>query len=351
MIWFGTLLYAADPPMPRVALQDPVDRDGARAHRDARSGVRALGMAVRVPIDLERSATAQRPTWKPGSRRIKPAASGCGPSSTCRRIRRASPAGARCSSNGWRGIGGRWPFSNCVSRSRRCRSPRFAIQAAATDLRAAAAAARLAIGGPITAPDNLPLRLIDASVAPYVDLIAVPSRAAADAAIASLKSVGAGRQGGADRAAAAGGSGRRADRADRPARRQPGLRRRGDRRGWRAARARGGGRRVARAGAPAERRGRRHRRRRVVADAERAGTGRLGAGRPPPALREPDVRDVSVLPVRRERRRRSTSRSTCRSKGRRWSSTSPAEARRRPAAIAGTVRRSTCRRRGRAVRC
>jgi hypothetical protein len=55
-------------------------------------------------------------------------------------------------------------------------------------LRAAAPSGRIAIGGPITASDSLPL-LIDANVAPYVDLIAVSSRAAADRALASLKRV------------------------------------------------------------------------------------------------------------------------------------------------------------------
>jgi hypothetical protein len=64
----------------------------------------------------------------------------------------------------------------------------FAIQAAATDLRAAAPAARLAVGGPITASASLP-RLIDASVAPYVDLIAVSSSGLANRSIASVKSV------------------------------------------------------------------------------------------------------------------------------------------------------------------
>jgi hypothetical protein len=64
----------------------------------------------------------------------------------------------------------------------------FAIQAAATDLRAAAPGARLAVGGPIAASESLP-RLIDAGVAPYVDLIAVSSSALANRSIASVKSV------------------------------------------------------------------------------------------------------------------------------------------------------------------
>jgi hypothetical protein len=65
---------------------------------------------------------------------------------------------------------------------------RFAIQAAATDLHATAPSARLAVGGPIAVPESLP-RLIDASVAPYVDLIAVSSRALADRSIASVKGI------------------------------------------------------------------------------------------------------------------------------------------------------------------
>jgi hypothetical protein len=64
----------------------------------------------------------------------------------------------------------------------------FAIQAAATDLRAAAPSARLAVGGPIAAPENLP-RLIDASVAPYVDLVAVSSRDLAARSIAAVKRI------------------------------------------------------------------------------------------------------------------------------------------------------------------
>jgi len=63
---------------------------------------------------------------------------------------------------------------------------RFAIEAAATDLRAAAPSARLAVGGPVAVPERLP-GLIDASVAPYVDLIAVSSRELADRSLASLK--------------------------------------------------------------------------------------------------------------------------------------------------------------------
>ncbi|MEP6916817.1 MAG: hypothetical protein ABJC89_14285, partial [Acidobacteriota bacterium] len=63
---------------------------------------------------------------------------------------------------------------------------RFVVQSAATDLRVSAPSARLAIGGPIAASANL-AQLIDASVAPYVDLVAVTSLASSERAVASLK--------------------------------------------------------------------------------------------------------------------------------------------------------------------
>jgi hypothetical protein len=186
MVWFGSLLYAADPVMPRVALQDPVDAT-ALARIITTIGRPPLEIAVRVPIDLERSTT---PPGDVETRLASYEARGVQlwpvvplPSDQAGAVR-------------WRALLQQW-----IARHRghlavlELRVPEgalpfagFALQAAATDLRAAAPSARIAIGGPITAPDSLP-RLIDASVVPYVDLIAVSSRAAADQALASLKSV------------------------------------------------------------------------------------------------------------------------------------------------------------------
>jgi hypothetical protein len=63
---------------------------------------------------------------------------------------------------------------------------RFVIQMAATDLRVGSASAKLALGGPIVGSTNLP-SLLDATLAPYVDLIAASAREEADRAIVSLK--------------------------------------------------------------------------------------------------------------------------------------------------------------------
>jgi len=64
---------------------------------------------------------------------------------------------------------------------------RFAVETASTDLRVAAAGARLALSGPPVESDERVARLIDASLSPYVDLIAVTSRSAADDVLRALK--------------------------------------------------------------------------------------------------------------------------------------------------------------------
>jgi hypothetical protein len=172
--------------MPRVALQDPVDLT-VLARIITTLGRPPLEIAVRVPIDLERSVTTP-----PADVETRLAAY------EARGVRLWPVVGLPSDQAGairWRTLLQQWlarhrgrlavlelrvteealPFAG------------FAVQAAATDLRAAASA-RLAIGGPITASDSL-ARLIDASVAPYVDLIAVSSRTSADQAVASLKRV------------------------------------------------------------------------------------------------------------------------------------------------------------------
>jgi hypothetical protein len=186
MVWFGSLLYAADPAMPRVALQDPVDAT-TLARIMTTIGGPPLAIAVRVPIDLE------RPTTPPADVETRLA------SYEARGVQLwpvvVLPSD-RAGAARWRTLLQQW-----LARHRshvavlELRIPDealpfagFALQAAATDLRAAAPSARLAIGGPITGSDSL-VRLIDASVVPYVDLIAVSSRASADQALVSLKGV------------------------------------------------------------------------------------------------------------------------------------------------------------------
>jgi hypothetical protein len=186
MVWFGSLLYAADPGIPRVALQDPVDAT-ALTRMMTTMGRPPLEIAVRVPIELEQSTTppadveARVASYEARGARLWPVV--------------ALPSDQAGAAR-WRALLQQW-----IARHRghlavlELRVPEdalpfagFALQAAATDLRAAAPSARIAIGGPITSSDSL-TRLIDASVAPYVDLIAVSSRAAADQALASLKRV------------------------------------------------------------------------------------------------------------------------------------------------------------------
>ena len=57
MTWFGSLLYAADQGIPRIALQDPVDPT-TLARMITTIGRPPLEIAVRVPIELERSTKA-----------------------------------------------------------------------------------------------------------------------------------------------------------------------------------------------------------------------------------------------------------------------------------------------------
>lgn len=182
-MWCGRPLYAADP-APRVALQDPVDAT-TLARIITAFGRSPLEIAVRVPIDLERSTATPAPDVE--TRLAEYEARGV----------QLWPVVAlptdQAGSARWRTLLQQWlgrhrarlavlelgvpdqplPFAG------------FAIQAAATDLRAVAPSARVAIGGPITTGDGLP-RLIDATIAPYVDLIAVPSRASAEQAIRLL---------------------------------------------------------------------------------------------------------------------------------------------------------------------
>ncbi len=295
LLWFGSVPYAADPAMPRVALQDPVDP--AMLSRIVTAlGRPPLGIAVRVPIDLERSAAdvdGRLAAYEARGVRLWPVVD-------------LPPDLAGVAR--WRTLLQQWlarhrahlavlelrvteqalPFAG------------FAIQAAATDLRASAGTARLAVGGPIATPDNLTglQRLIDASVAPYVELVAVSSRASADQAIASLKAVApsvkavlveqrlpidpdAARTLLIDLHVASLASDvvAIAVEGDSPI----------------VEAAVGGLRPLV---AAVDRRGGRDRRRGVVAEAQCPGTGRLGAGPPPPPVREPHVRDVSDLPVR-----------------------------------------------------
>jgi hypothetical protein len=175
--------------MPRVALQDPVD-PAMLGRTVGTIGRPALAIAVRVPIDLEGSATAAAEVetriaaYRAHGLRLWPVID----------LPSDQAGVAR-----WRTLLQQWLAGHrgqvSVLEVRVAAPPApfaaFAIQAAATDLRASAAGTRLAIGGPITAPDRSPglPELVAGGVAPYVDLIAAPSRAAADAAIASLKTV------------------------------------------------------------------------------------------------------------------------------------------------------------------
>ena len=178
--------YAADPPVPRVALQDPVD-PAALSRIVTALGRPPLEMAVRVPIDLDQSAAdvdGRLAAYEGRGLRLWPVVD-------------LPPDLAGVAR--WRTLLQQWLARHrghlAVLELRVTEQAlpyaAFAIQAASTDLRASAGSAPLAIGGPIAASDNVTVlqKLIDGSVAPYVELVAVPSRASADRAVASLKGV------------------------------------------------------------------------------------------------------------------------------------------------------------------
>jgi hypothetical protein len=186
----AAIVHAADPPIPRVALQDPVD-PAMLSRRAPVSGRPTLGIAVRVAIDLEQSAVTP-----PGAADARLAAYEAGG------IRLWPVVGLPPDQAGiprWRTLLQQWlaRHQGHVSVLELRVTPDvlpfagFAVQAAATDLRASAASAQLAIGGPIATPDNLAAlqSLINEGIAPYVELVAVNSRASADRILPALKPV------------------------------------------------------------------------------------------------------------------------------------------------------------------
>jgi hypothetical protein len=64
---------------------------------------------------------------------------------------------------------------------------RFAVAALSTDVRVAAPGAQLALSGGAIERDDNAAKVVDASLAPYVDLVAATSRTAADRALAALE--------------------------------------------------------------------------------------------------------------------------------------------------------------------
>jgi hypothetical protein len=179
-------VLAADGALPRVAFQDP--GDAAVLSRVANAlGPPPVAIAVRVPLDLETAVPqstaveARLAEYETRGMQLWPVVV----------VPEAPEAAAR-----WRGLLQRW-----LARHRghvailelrvddeAMASARPLIQMAATDLRVGGGAARLAVGGPIVASANL-TRLVDATLAPYVDLVAVSSRDGGDRAVEALKRV------------------------------------------------------------------------------------------------------------------------------------------------------------------
>jgi hypothetical protein len=180
----GGLVFAADSPIPRVGLQDPVD-PAVLSRIVTALGRPPLELAVRVSIDLDQAA---------------PDVQGRLAAYEARGLRLWPVVDLPADLTGiprWRTLLQQWlarhrghlAVLELRVTTRALPFAAFAIQAASTDLRASAGSALLAIGGPVADSDDVTdlQGLIDASVAPYVELVAVSSRASADRAVASLK--------------------------------------------------------------------------------------------------------------------------------------------------------------------
>ncbi len=185
MIALSGLLAAAEPSLPRVALQGPLDPAVVSRFMSALDR-RPIGVAIR--LDLELSETTPPADMEARLAAYEALGVQLWP------VVEAPPDQAEA--DRWRPLLQRWLARHrghvTVLEMRVADQPlaavRFAIQAAATDLQVGGAAGRLAIGGPVVSSGRL-TNLIDATVAPYVDLIAAPAPDVAGQALAAVQPI------------------------------------------------------------------------------------------------------------------------------------------------------------------
>jgi hypothetical protein len=185
LLAFAGSVLAADAALPRVALQDPGDATVV-SRLAAALGHPAVGIAVRVPLDLERIGSqstefeARLAVYEARGIQLWTVV--------------AEPSPGQEAATRWRGLLQQWLARHrghvAVLELRvteaSMASVKPLVRMAATDLRVGNASARLALGGPIVNSASLP-GFVDASLAPYVDLIAGSSRDEVARAIERLK--------------------------------------------------------------------------------------------------------------------------------------------------------------------
>ncbi|MEO6237208.1 MAG: hypothetical protein ABIQ52_09435 [Vicinamibacterales bacterium] len=184
-LWCANQAHAADAPR-RVAIQDPITPETLGRILSA-SGQPAIPMVVRVAVDLVQSA-GTAPDSDVTTRLAEYEARGLQLWPVINLPDEAAAARWRTLLQEWLARHGEHVAVLELRVAEPTAVARFSIQTAATDLRATIPSARLAIGGAVVDPDRL-ARLIDASLAPYVDLIAASSAAAAARSIAALQPV------------------------------------------------------------------------------------------------------------------------------------------------------------------
>ena len=185
MIALSGLLAAAEPSLPRVALLGPLDPAVVSRFVSALDR-RPIGVAIRLDLELSETTApadmeARLAAYEALGVQLWP-------------VVEVPPEQAEA--DRWRPLLQRWLARHrghvAVLEMRVADQPlavvRFAIQAAATDLQVGGAAGRLAIGGPVVSSGRL-TDLIDATVAPYVDLIAAPSPDVAGQALAAVQPI------------------------------------------------------------------------------------------------------------------------------------------------------------------
>jgi hypothetical protein len=178
--------FAAEDPVPRVAIQDPGDA-AVVSRLAAALGEAAVPIAVRVPVNLENAATEPAEIE---SRLAAYEAAGVQLWPVIDVPRQGAEASARWRAALTQWLGrhrGRVAILELRVSDDAIASAKPLIQMAATDLRVGSSSAQIAVGGPIIGSGNLS-QLLDATLTPYVDLIAGTSRPDVDRTLERLKS-------------------------------------------------------------------------------------------------------------------------------------------------------------------